>query len=59
MIGALLLLIELLVMAWLIWCLVRNPVKGKPRDLGLLHFSEQRYVKPSKVTRGSKSSKAP
>ncbi|MBT9486000.1 MAG: hypothetical protein IV093_00535 [Rubrivivax sp.] len=59
MIGALLLLIELLVMAWLIWCLVRNPVNGKPRDLDLMQYSEERYVKPVKVAGTSKSGKAP
>lgn len=58
MIGALLLLIELLVMAWLIWCLVRTPAKGKPRDLGLLQYSEERYFKPGKVAGTSKSGKA-
>ncbi len=58
MIGALLLLIELLGMAWLIWCLVRTRAKGKPRDLGLLHYSEKRYVSPGKTAGTSKSGKA-
>lgn len=43
MIVALLVLFELILMAYLVWCLVRVRGPGKKQDLGLLHFTEERY----------------
>jgi hypothetical protein len=45
MIVALLLLAELVLMAWLVWCLVRSRPPGKSRDLGFMSYVEERADK--------------
>jgi hypothetical protein len=43
MITAALLLGELVLMLWLVWCLVRKRPPGEPPTLGILSFTEERY----------------
>jgi hypothetical protein len=44
MIVALLLLTDLLLMLWLIWCLTRKQPSGQTRSLGILSYVEDREL---------------
>jgi hypothetical protein len=44
MIAALLLMADLVLMLWLVWCLTRKWPRGKARNLGILAYHEDREV---------------